>query len=142
MKNSLILCALLTLGPVCYAQQSNITDYTELTDTKPHDSEAVWNKITTPTQLRLGEHGRSLSETQYPNRYKNFPLADESLERRTRKRPGRTVDNQRPIGRNHYRQRIEKRFIRYPGFQRHHQFRALRNDRRIEQRTYRRLRCT
>lgn len=44
MKNSLILCALLTLGPVCYAQQSNITDYTELTDTKPHDSEAVWNK--------------------------------------------------------------------------------------------------
>ena len=51
MKNSLILCALLTLGPVCYAQQSNITDYTELTDTKPHDSEAVWNKITTPTQL-------------------------------------------------------------------------------------------
>lgn len=52
MKNSLILCALLTLGPVCYAQQSDkITDYTELTDTKPHDSEAVWNKITTPTQL-------------------------------------------------------------------------------------------
>ena len=54
MKNSLILCALLTLGPVCYAQQSDYkvtTDYTELTDTKPHDSEAVWNKITTPTQL-------------------------------------------------------------------------------------------
>ena len=54
MKNSLILCALLTLGPVCYAQQSvnnPVTDYTELTDTKPHDSEAVWNKITTPTQL-------------------------------------------------------------------------------------------
>ena len=54
MKNSLILCALLTLGPVCYAQQSDskiCTDYTELTDTKPHDSEAIWNKITTPTQL-------------------------------------------------------------------------------------------
>ena len=64
MKNSLILCALLTLGPVCYAQQSNITDYTELTDTKPHDSEAVWNKITTPTQLSWASTGRSLSETQ------------------------------------------------------------------------------
>lgn len=55
MKNSLILCALLTLGQVAYAQQSNenwlIEDYTELTDTKPHDSEAAWSKISSPTQL-------------------------------------------------------------------------------------------
>ena len=57
MKNTLILCALLTLGPVCMAQQTEkypLGDYQELTDTKPHDSEEVWNKLKTPTQLSWG----------------------------------------------------------------------------------------
>ena len=41
MKNALILSALLTLGPVCQAQQTEkypLGNYEELTDTKPHDA--------------------------------------------------------------------------------------------------------
>ena len=48
----LIICALLTLWATGYAQQPNAADdYTELTDTKPHDSAEAWGKIATPTQL-------------------------------------------------------------------------------------------
>lgn len=57
MKNALILGALLTLGPVCMAQQAEkypLGDYQELTDTKPHDSDAVWDKLSVPTQLSWG----------------------------------------------------------------------------------------
>lgn len=57
MKNALILSALLTLGPVCMAQQAEkypLGDYQELTDTKPHDSDAVWDKLSVPTQLSWG----------------------------------------------------------------------------------------
>lgn len=54
MKKIILLSALLSIGSAGIAQQSDnklITDFTEMTDTKPHDSEAVWNKLTTPTQL-------------------------------------------------------------------------------------------
>ena len=54
MKNALILSALLTLGPVCFAQQTEkypLGNYEELTDTKPHDGAEVWNKMTTPPCL-------------------------------------------------------------------------------------------
>lgn len=57
MKNALILSALLTLGPVCMAQQAEkypLGDYQELTDTKPHDGEEVWNKLASPTSLSWG----------------------------------------------------------------------------------------
>ena len=57
MKNALILSALLTLGPVCQAQQTEkypLGNYEELTDTKPHDGAEVWNKMTTPTCLSWG----------------------------------------------------------------------------------------
>ena len=57
MKNALILSALLTLGPVCQAQQTEkypLGNYEELTDTKPHDGMEVWNKMTTPTCLSWG----------------------------------------------------------------------------------------
>lgn len=57
MKNALILSALLTLGPVCFAQQTEkypLGNYEELTDTKPHDGAEVWNKMTTPTCLSWG----------------------------------------------------------------------------------------
>ena len=48
----LIICALLTLWATGYAQHPNAADdYTELTDTKPHDSAEAWDKIATPTQL-------------------------------------------------------------------------------------------
>ena len=57
MKNALILSALLTLGPVCFAQQTEkypLGNYEELTDTKTHDGAEVWNKMTTPTCLSWG----------------------------------------------------------------------------------------
>lgn len=57
MKNAIILCALLAFGPVCMAQQAEkypLGDYQELTDTKPHDSEAVWDKQAKPVQLSWG----------------------------------------------------------------------------------------
>lgn len=57
MKNALILSALLTLGPVCMAQQAEkypLGDYQELTDTKPHDGEEVWNQLASPTSLSWG----------------------------------------------------------------------------------------
>lgn len=39
------------------AQQSEkypLGDYTELTDTKPHDSDEIWDKLSAPTQLSWG----------------------------------------------------------------------------------------
>lgn len=69
MRNSFILCALLTLGQVCFAQQSAKIlpgDYEELTDTKPHDSEAVWNKLTVPTQLSWGSTDIRYSKLSIP----------------------------------------------------------------------------
>ncbi len=57
MKNFFLICLLLLFGQIGYAQQTNefpLGDYTELTDTKPHDSEAVWSKLTVPTQLSWG----------------------------------------------------------------------------------------
>ena len=57
MKNAIILCALLAFGPVCMAQQAEkypLGNYQELTDTKPHDSEAVWDKQAKPVQLSWG----------------------------------------------------------------------------------------
>ncbi len=54
MKNILLMGAFLALGAVCQAQQSATADYVELTDTKPHDSEAVWNAMKKPTELSWG----------------------------------------------------------------------------------------
>ena len=54
MRHTFILCALLAATPLCYAQNAEIYplgNYQELTDTKPHDSEATWNKLTVATQL-------------------------------------------------------------------------------------------
>lgn len=54
MKKTFILCALLASGSMTMAQQPEkcpLGDYTEMTDTKPHDNEVVWNKLASPTQL-------------------------------------------------------------------------------------------
>ncbi len=54
MKNTFILCAFLALSSFTVAQQSEkypLGDYTELTDTKPHDSDEIWDKLSAPTQL-------------------------------------------------------------------------------------------
>lgn len=57
MKNTFILCAFLALSSFTVAQQSEkypLGDYTELTDTKPHDSDEIWDKLSAPTQLSWG----------------------------------------------------------------------------------------
>ena len=64
MRNILMLCVLLVSGHMLTAQQSEkypLGDYCELTDSKPHDSEAVWNKMTVPTQLSWGS-----TDIRYP----------------------------------------------------------------------------
>ncbi|MDH6535345.1 DUF4091 domain-containing protein [Parabacteroides sp. 52] len=56
MKKSLILSAFLTFNMIVVGQTEKfpLGDYTELTDTKPYDSEDVWKKQTLPTQLSWG----------------------------------------------------------------------------------------
>lgn len=74
MKHTLILCTLLTFSPVCMAQQSEknpLGDYQELTDTKPHDSEAVWNKLTSPTQISWGSTDIRYKKLNVPTVAKN-----------------------------------------------------------------------
>ena len=59
-----MLCALFICGHVLTAQQgerSPLGDYCELTDTKPHDNEAVWQKMTVPAQLSWGS-----TDIRYP----------------------------------------------------------------------------
>ena len=53
----LFLSALLACGPACFSQQAEkfpLGDYVELTDTKPHDGEEVWNKMTAPVRFCWG----------------------------------------------------------------------------------------
>lgn len=57
MKKILFLSALLACGPACFSQQAEkfpLGDYVELTDTKPHDGEEVWSKITAPVRFCWG----------------------------------------------------------------------------------------
>ena len=57
MKKTWILSALLTLGPVCWAQQADkfpLGEYEELTDTKPHDDAEVWDRMPAATELSWG----------------------------------------------------------------------------------------
>lgn len=64
MRNILMLCVLFICGHTLVAQQPGkypLGDYSELTDTKPHDNEAVWNKMTVPTQLSWGS-----TDIRYP----------------------------------------------------------------------------
>lgn len=53
----LFLSALLACGPACFSQQAEkfpLGDYVELTDTKPHDGEEVWSKMTVPVRFCWG----------------------------------------------------------------------------------------
>lgn len=57
MKKILFLSALLACGPACFSQQAEkfpLGDYVELTDTKPHDGEEVWSKMTAPVRFCWG----------------------------------------------------------------------------------------
>lgn len=64
MKHTFILCALLLGGPLCAAAQTAarvsaekypLGDYTELTDTKPHDGAEVWSRMKKPVELAWGD---------------------------------------------------------------------------------------
>ena len=64
MRNIFIVCALLACNLFMNAQESEkypLGDYTELTDTKPHDDAATWDKLGTPTQLSWGS-----TDVRYP----------------------------------------------------------------------------
>lgn len=53
----LFLSALLACGPACFSQQAEkfpLGDYVELTDTKPHDGDEVWSKMTAPVRFCWG----------------------------------------------------------------------------------------
>lgn len=57
MKKILFLSALLACGPACFSQQAEkfpLGDYVELTDTKPHDGEEVWSKMTASVRFCWG----------------------------------------------------------------------------------------
>ena len=53
----LFLSALLACGPACFSQQAEkfpLGDYVELTDTKPHDGDEVWSKMTASVRFCWG----------------------------------------------------------------------------------------
>ena len=57
MKHLWMIGALLALNCATYAQETEkypLGDYTELTDTKPHDDAAKWNQLKQATQLSWG----------------------------------------------------------------------------------------
>lgn len=57
MRKTLILCAALACFYAGHAQQTDqfpLGDYTELTDTKPHDSDEAWDQLKKATQLSWG----------------------------------------------------------------------------------------
>ena len=57
MRNTIILSLLLAVSPLCFAQQAEkypLGQYEELTDTKPHDSDEVWDQLKVATQLSWG----------------------------------------------------------------------------------------
>lgn len=63
MKKTLFLCALLTLGVTAMGQTEKfpLGNFTELTDTKPHDNKDIWMKQSAPTQLSWGS-----TDVRYP----------------------------------------------------------------------------
>lgn len=64
MKHTFMLLLLLFLGKqIVVAQQTEplLSDYCELTDTKPFDDESIWNKMTVPAQLSWGS-----TDVRYP----------------------------------------------------------------------------
>ena len=116
MKNTFILCAFLALSSFTVAQQSEkypLGDYTELTDTKPHDSDEIWDKLSAPTQLSWG----------------TTDMADESMERGTGKRTSRVMDQGGTRGCLYHRERLKERFFHHPILRDHDELCPLRHDR-------------
>lgn len=63
MKKTLLLCVLMAFGMTALGQTEKfpLGNYTELTDTKPHDGPEVWMKQAAPTQLSWGS-----TDVRYP----------------------------------------------------------------------------
>ena len=143
MKNALILSALLTLGPVCFAQQTEkypLGNYEELTDTKPHDGAEVWNKMTTPTCLSWGTTDIRYKKLNVPDikkttRWKGKAWKGERINAQAVLWTKEALDDG-------HRQRTEKRLGHHPGFCHHDELRTLCHDRRAEQGPQRWLRTS
>lgn len=81
MKKTLIFCALLAVSATAIGQSNDQTssdnsrfplgDYIELTDTKPHDSNEIWDQQKVPTRLSWGS-----TDVRYPKR--NIPAVTPS----------------------------------------------------------------
>lgn len=81
MKKTLIFCALLAVSATAIGQSNDQTssdnsrfplgDYIELTDTKPHDSNDIWDQQKVPTRLSWGS-----TDVRYPKR--NIPVVTPS----------------------------------------------------------------
>ena len=130
MKNTFILCAFLALSSFTVAQQSEkypLGDYTELTDTKPHDSDEIWDKLSAP--IKLGHDRYTISETQYSRCQEKQSLADESMERGTGKRTSRVMDQGGTRGCLYHRERLKERFFHHPILRYHDELCPLRHDR-------------
>ncbi|WP_419089203.1 glycoside hydrolase domain-containing protein [Phocaeicola plebeius] len=70
MKKMLFLSALLACGPACFSQQAEkfpLGDYVELTDTKPHDGDEVWSKMTAPVRFCWGTTDVRYKKLNVPN---------------------------------------------------------------------------
>ena len=92
MKKILFLSALLACGPACFSQQAEkfpLGDYVELTDTKPHDGEEVWSKMTAPVRFCWGTTDV---------RYKKLNVPDVKLEGRAGECTGGALDAERTGG--------------------------------------------
>lgn len=88
MRSILILCALFMIGVTGYAQQPDVAgDYTELTDTKPHDGAAVWDNLPSPTHLSWAS-----TDVRYPKL--SIPAVEKTSRWRTKAWKGERVNAQ------------------------------------------------
>ena len=77
------------------AQQSEkypLGDYTELTDTKPHDSDEIWDKLSAPTQLSWGTTDIRYPKLSIPDVKKSNRWQTKAWKGGTGKRASRVMD--------------------------------------------------
>ena len=132
MKNTFILCAFLALSSFTVAQQSEkypLGDYTELTDTKPHDSDEIWDKLSAPTQLSWGT-----TDIRYPKL--SIPDVKKSNRWQTKAWKGERVNAQAGVmdqggtrGCLYHRERLKERFFHHPILRDHDELCPIRHDR-------------
>lgn len=88
MRSIIILCALFMTGVTGYAQQPDVAgDYTELTDTKPHDGANVWDNLPSPTSLSWAS-----TDVRYPKL--SVPAVEKTTRRRAKAWRGERVNAQ------------------------------------------------